>query len=92
MDNTKYKSIAISLIEEHTEAYFSVGRSADTIDSMTVEEMHEEISSELAFILTDKWVKGEYTTREYYHIRASIADILDTILKRDLETDPNPGF
>ena len=92
MDNAKYKSIAMSLLEKHTEAYFSVSRSADDINAMTVEDMHEEVSEELAFILTDAWVKGEYTTREYYLIRAELATILDTILNRDMEVDPNPGF
>ena len=91
MDN-KYKNIAISLLEKHTEAYFSVDMDNDRIDSMTVEDMHDEISEELAFILTEAWVRGEYTTREYYHIRAALADILDEILKRDLNTDNNLGF
>lgn len=92
MDNNKYKSIAISLLEKHTEAYFSVGMTEDSINAMTVEDMHTEISEEVAFILTDAWVKGEYSTREYYCIRAALADILDEILKRDLNTDKNLGF
>lgn len=87
-----YRSIAINIFEKHTEAYFSIGMDNDDINAMTVEDMHNEISSELAFILTDAWVKGEYTTREYYLIRAELAKLLDTILAHDMEVDPNPGF
>lgn len=88
----KYRIIAENILTEHTVAYFSVGYDTEVIlNEMTVSEMHEIISKECGFILSQKWIEGEYSTREYFAIRNELATLLDGILAHDLEVDDNIG-
>ena len=88
----KYRNIAENILAEHTTAYFNVGYDTEVIlNEMTVEEMHTSIANECGFILSQMWIEGKYSTREYFAIRNEIAKLLDGIFTHDLEVDGNIG-
>ena len=92
MANANYKAIAENILAEHTTAYFNVGFDTDLIlNEMTVHEMHEDIASECGFILSQMWIEGKYSTREYFAIRNELATLLNEIFMHDLEVDSNIG-
>lgn len=92
MANANYKAIAENILAEHTSAYFNVGYDTEVIlNEMTVQEMHESISKECGFILSQDWTAGKYSTREYFAIRNELATLLNTIFMNDLEVDSNIG-
>ena len=92
MANTNYRAIAENILAEHTSAYFNVGFETDLIlNEMTVQEMHESISKECGFILSQDWIEGKYSTREYFAIRNELATLLNEIFMHDLEVDNNIG-
>lgn len=88
----EYRIIAEHILAEHTAAYFCAGYDTEVIlKEMTVDEMHEIIANECGFILSQKWIEGKYSTREYFAIRNELAKLLDGILAHDLEVDGNIG-
>ena len=92
MLHEKYKAIAENILSEHTSAYFNVGYDIDVIvNEMTVLEMHENIAKECGFILSQMWIEGKYSTREYFAIRNELGTLLSEIFMNDLETDSNIG-
>ncbi len=74
---------ALDILEAHTEGYLNISREEDVINSMSTEEMFEEMYRECAFILTSKFVDGDYTIKEYYLVRAELAKLLNSLYERE---------
>jgi hypothetical protein len=79
---------AKDILADHTEGFLNISCEEDAINSMTTEEMFEEMYKECAYILTSKYIEGDYTIKEYYLVRAELAKLLDELVSRE----PNYTF
>jgi hypothetical protein len=75
-----HETEAKKIIYDHTTGYLYEWYDTDEIiNNMTHDEMCEIIRDECGFILAEKWINGEYNTRDYFAIRNELGKLIDKI-------------
>ena len=74
---------AKSILEDHTSAFLNVACHDEDIVAMTIDELFEETYDECAYILTQRFLDGEYNIKEYYLVRNALAKLLDQLIQRE---------